>query len=433
MKEYFSKAEFVLNDLNFDYLGGRYQGRGILTWTPEQGFHIEAPLNLQDMPKLKEVLFSKVRIIRKSDTSSIRMFPQENYKWAIAPSVPLVKRDDVISQKRLSINLNRVIFTKYYSIDLTGSLLNGAALYETNNVSFLFDRVNHEKKIKVQDHEISKSSIDYWNGIYCKGEDGLTITGHLLDKKYLKVTWSLPRNSDKFKKAYSWRLPEAIQYSLSILLGQKISLLKREVQCGKQERIEIRRNYPINSLDILSLFDNQTNPNKDYFIRLTEFIARNEWGSDICCNIFRQLIEASRQTNWQVTELLVATILEAALRNIDSQPFQTKKSKSQKWNVGNSLRNFIDSYLSEDWKDYYSRVMRAHTYLRDRNAHPDWLFTKGGSLSEEEREKSLDSMIFLSRFYGYMILALAGFKNLKPYFPKPHSEWGAAITIFPAY
>jgi hypothetical protein len=431
MKDYFKEAEFVLDDLKFDYLGGRYRGRGIMTWKPEQGFHIEAPLNLQDMPKLKEVHFGKVRIIRKSDTSSIRMFPREIYNWAIAPAVPLVERDDVISQKRLSINLSRVIFSKYYSTDVTGSSLNGTVFYETKNVKFLFDQVNHEKKTKIQDCDISKSSTTNWNGIYYEGEKGQTIIGHLLDDKYLKVTWSLPK--EQFKKAYSWRLPEAIQYSLSILLGQKLSLLKREVRCGNQERIEIRRNHSINSLDLLSLFDNHSTLNKEYFVRLTDLIARNEWGSDVCCNIFRQLREASRQENWQVTELLVATILEAALRNIDGQPFHAKKRESNKWQVEHSLKKFINNYLSEDWHDIYSRVIIAHHYLRDRNAHPDWLFTKGGSLSEEEREKSLDSMIFLSRFYGYMILALAGFRNLKPDFPRPHSEWGAAIIITPAH
>jgi antitoxin ParD1/3/4 len=73
--------------------------------------------------------------------------------------------------------------------------------------------------------------------------------------------------------------------------------------------------------------------------------------------------------------------------------------------------------------------MKAHTYLRDRNAHPDWLFSQGGSLSEAEQVQSLDSMILLSRFYGYMILALAGFKNLDPIFPPPHETWGAAATL----
>jgi hypothetical protein len=76
-----------------------------------------------------------------------------------------------------------------------------------------------------------------------------------------------------------------------------------------------------------------------------------------------------------------------------------------------------------------NRVKREYFYLRNRNAHPDWLFSQGGSLSEEEQAKSLDSMIFLSRFYGYMILALAGFRDLRPNFPTPHKDWKAAATV----
>lgn len=37
--------------------------------------------------------------------------------------------------------------------------------------------------------------------------------------------------------------------------------------------------------------------------------------------------------------------------------------------------------------------------------------------------------ILLSRFYGYMILALAGFKDLEPKFPIPFNKWGAIMTM----
>ncbi len=139
-------------------------------------------------------------------------------------------------------------------------------------------------------------------------------------------------------------------------------------------------------------------------------------------------MEASRQQSQQAQELLLATVLEAALRSIDERPFTPKKDNS--WNVGKSLENFFNKYLSsEEWKGIRKQVMEAHCYLRDRNAHPDWLFNQGGSLSEDEKTKSLNSMILLSRFYGYMILALAGFKNLQPNFPTPHQTWEAMITI----
>jgi hypothetical protein len=41
----------------------------------------------------------------------------------------------------------------------------------------------------------------------------------------------------------------------------------------------------------------------------------------------------------------------------------------------------------------------------------------------------MNDMILLSRFYGYMILAIAGFKNLEPVFPKPIKEWSPILTI----
>jgi hypothetical protein len=77
-------------------------------------------------------------------------------------------------------------------------------------------------------------------------------------------------------------------------------------------------------------------------------------------------------------------------------------------------------------------VLRDFGHLRHRSAHPDWLFTQGGALSDEEMKKSVDCMIFLSRFYGYMILALAGFQDLEPRFPKPHAQWPTPLTITPA-
>jgi hypothetical protein len=158
MKDYFQEYEYILNDLQFDYLGRRYRGRGVMTWKPQQGFHIEAPLNLQKNTLLEEIEFGKIRPIRKSDKSSIRMFPMDNYNWAIAPNVTFIDRFDIISEHRLSINLSRVIFTKYYSKDLTGDYLHGSAIYETQNINSLFDQVTLTEKISFYQKEFSENS-----------------------------------------------------------------------------------------------------------------------------------------------------------------------------------------------------------------------------------------------------------------------------------
>ena len=51
-------------------------------------------------------------------------------------------------------------------------------------------------------------------------------------------------------------------------------------------------------------------------------------------------------------------------------------------------------------------------------------------MSHEKAEQTLDDMIFLSHFYGYMILALAGVSDLKPLFPAPHKQWGPMATVY---
>lgn len=435
MKDYFKETEFVLDKLQFDYLGGRYRGRGVMTWKPEQGFHIEAPLDLQDMPHPEDVEFGRVGVIRKSDQSSIHMILHNSNNRAIAPSVILVDRLDIINEKRISVNLERVVFSenysRYYSRHSTNKFLTGSALYEVHNVT-LFDVVTYEEKIQFQNHGPLKKSLKTRpSGLHYEGERGQLIRGHLIDDKYLEIRWELPR--EHFTKAYSWQLPEAIQYSLSILFGQSLSLLRREINFGKQKRIEIRQRQPVISLKPLFLVNSRFASNKESFAKLTDLIVSSTPESFICCKIFQQLLEASRQRNWQIRELLVATTLEAALRNIDNEPFQLKKRKSKEWNVGQSLERFIKQYLSEEWEKEKSSVMKAHTYLRGRNAHPDWLFMQDGALSEDEQAKALDKMIFLSRFYGYMILALAGFKNLKPEFPPPHSEWNPVLIIAPTH
>lgn len=312
---------------------------------------------------------------------------------------------------------------------LTEAYYHGWAIYEIKNVPFLSDNLKIEEKISIQNRDVVEKKRNSFEGIFYELGTNVKITGYLSDKKYLEINWSL--SAEQFSKQYSWKMAEAIQYSLSILVGENISILKRELRSSHKRWVEMRQKEKITSLGILSLFYPDNFLKKEYFVKLTELFAKNEFGSDVCRNIFNQMIEAARQENWQVRELLIATILEAALRNIQNQPFQTKKNISKKWNVGTGLKNFFQQYLSEEWINIDSSVMQAHTYLRDRNAHPDWLFTQGGTLSEEEQKKSLDSMIFLSKFYGYMILALAGFTNIKPIFPKPHSEWGSPIIINP--
>jgi len=418
--DYFKEAKYILEILYFHYRGNRYQGHGIMAWNPDEGFHIEAFLDKQGKT-LSKIELGKVGITPKSNICSIRMRPQ-GYDWAIAPNIIISDSNELdILHNRLSIDFERVIFCESIPPSSDNLLWIGSALYETKSNLSLSDTVHTE--VRINEQPIGKT----WgaSGILYEDNRQQKVIGHLVDKKQLKLYWKLPKSH--WSKTESWRWSEAIQDALSIWYGETIWLLQREVSRSSKKFTEQRQKVKLDSLGPFSPFGEQP-LNKQAFIGLAEFFARNCSNTEICRRIFWQMVEASRQQSWQASELLLSTILEAALRSIDERPFKPKKDNS--WNVGKGLENFFNQYLlSEEWSDIRKQVMKAHTYLRDRNAHPDWLFSQGGSSSEAEQVQSLDSMILLSRFYGYMILALAGFNNLEPIFPPPHETWGAAATL----
>lgn len=433
LSNYFKHREYVLEKFWFDYLAGRYVGRGIMTWNPKTGFHIEAPLKRQKLPQPEIVELGKVGIVGKNNTSSIRMKPWY-YDWAFSPAVPLVDREDILSQHRFSTNLSSATFLNTHADIGCPSNYIGASLYEIQDINFLFDFVTRGE-VKVADHSLKLGTCDL-KGIFHRGGQGEEIKGYLVDDRYLELYWQFPKTI--FSKEYCWRWSEAVQFSLSILLGQTVNLLYRELTSRNRTRSEFKKQQDIKSHGLLRLYYHQYSKeeikaSKIYFLKLTDFLACKSEGSSICINILKQITEASQQKNWQTRELLLSTILEAVLRNVDNQPIQAKKGKSKKsWDVGTSLDKFFQKHLpSQGWQQFRDRVMKEHTNLRVRNAHPDWLFSQGGALSEGEKEKALDSMIFLSRFYGYMILSLAGVENLEPVFPRPHKDWGATITLQP--
>ncbi|MBD2043730.1 hypothetical protein [Microcoleus sp. FACHB-672] len=420
MKDYFKKTDFILDFLYFYYCGNRYQGRGFMTWNPEEGFHLQALLDSQVKP-IEKIELGKVHLPSKSDIFSIRMRPRD-YDWAIVPNISLSEMNKLyIQNKYLSINFERVVFCESVKPGSNENFWAGSALYETQSKLRLSDTVH--TNIRINDQDIERDPRI--SGIFYEDDTQRKLIGRFIDNKQLKLYWKLPK--ELWSKAEAWKWSIAIQDVLSIWFGETIGLLQREFLRGSQKVTEIRCKGKFSTLGLLSPFGNLPF-NKDAFISMAEFFIRDPSKADICRRILWQLLEASNQQSQQAQELLLSTILEASLRSLDNRPFSPKKDNS--WNVGKSLESFFKTYLpSDEWKDICKQVMKEHCYLRDRNAHPDWLFNQSGRFSDEEQRKSLDSMILLSRFYGYMILALAGFKDLLPNFPPSHQTWNAAATI----
>jgi hypothetical protein len=128
------------------------------------------------------------------------------------------------------------------------------------------------------------------------------------------------------------------------------------------------------------------------------------------------MADAARQETTQGHELFLSTILEAIFRTINNRPFIAGGHYGRE-DREKDMASFQQKFLAAKWDLACKKALELHARLRHRNAHPDWLTTPSGALSKKELKESTKDLIFLSRFYGYMILALAGFKDLEPLFP----------------
>jgi hypothetical protein len=432
--EYSKQKEWVLDKVYFNYHGKHFVGRGVLRWNTKDGFFLESPL--EQSREFDEPILFKNRLIVKDDRTSIRMLIKDG-GIAFAPSVTLVNRHDIIDEGRISISLFRVIFFTHYRTSVgDGNFWLGNALYGISSMNRFLDRVKVKQEISVGGDYSTGGFVSHFKGVLIQDDEGAEVVGYAIDKNHMFFQWKLPK--DKFSKMESSRYAESIQYSLSIVTGESVRFLRSELFYGMQRRVFLQNSAPVKSLNDFSLLPQQLLhkfPIKQAFFQLTkDFSLRNDL-SVVCKNIFLQVADAAKQDRLPVSEFLIATTLEAALRNLDKKPFVRKKNKSKKeWEIKRSLTTFLQQYFPRhDTEDLKNQIMGAHVLLRDRNAHPDWLFAQGGSLSEEELEKSFDSMIFLTRFYGYMILALSGCEDFELVFPKPISQWGAFLTIHSAH
>jgi hypothetical protein len=413
---YFDETERVLEKVWLHYAGARYEGRGIMRWKPDEGFHIDAFLDRHGPPLSGSIELGKTGVAQKSDARLIWMKPTGE-DWAVTPKIILRDRLDLLTENRLSIKVPRVLFYKRYEINPAGCP--GYALFATGSPEIILpDSVQTD--LRIAGHEWEKRLT---SGLWHEGNPDLV--GRYVRDSVLEMRWTFPETNTTIRKR-SWVWGPALAEAFSVLLGRSVRLLERRIQVSRGVFFERQRQREVESLGVLSPISVQGVVRKDDLLKLTEFFAASSDHARICRSIFAQLLEASRQKTWPGTELLCATILEAALRTLDKHPFRPSDNS---WKIKESIHRFRERFLSDEWESACDRVFAVRRRLRHRNAHPDWLAEGGGSRSEGQMTESLDDLIFLSRFYGYMILALAGWRGLKPVFPPPHREWKGSFTV----
>jgi len=364
LQNYLRQHDRVLDSIRFDYQGGRYNGRGVMTWDPDRGFHIEAPVQRVG-PLPHRIGFGAGGIIRENDVHSIRMRERNASGWILAPEVIMRDLLNLILQERLSIHVPRIIISTHVGTRAVDSnTWQGRVLLKLGHNPILPDRVIRQERINEQELGYSWQ----FSAIHFESEGGQRVLGRIVEQEYLELSYTLPRESWSHTEA--WRWGEAASYALSICMGQTITVLQRELSWANKLYEDTRRQIQIQDIRPFAPLGDEPRVERSRFIELSNFLARQGVGAEVCRRIFLQMAEAARQETWQGTALLLTTVLEAALRTLEGHPFQLD---DRSFNLRIAFRNFRERYFSEEWVDLFERAYQTFRRLRHRNAHPDWL------------------------------------------------------------
>jgi hypothetical protein len=419
MIDYDKSAKFVLDGVRFSYRGEIYKGQGFLEWDPAKGFHIDALLDKSFAPVDAFKTLGQIIVNTKEDTFKIWLNVRGQGRAFVPVAFPLGQKKSFQPDNHLSMKLQRIVFfSRWPHVNETPSRFwSGSADFLTKSKMEFPDHLKSETTLGGQPFEGSNST-----GLFLDDDDNWCLTGRSISDDNFELSWAL--NKNRWRRNDAWRFGEAARRSLSIISAQTVWIARQTLSRDGQQIEDLRRRADAEKLSYY-LWPLQGNDRgsvenwkftKEAFLKLVDFFLRGGLHAETCWNIFCQMADASRQKNTQAKELLLATILEAIFRTIYNRPFQEGKSdppRSKKL----EMERFRKEFFSDKWTNHCSKALELHSKLRHRNAHPDWLTSQNGTLSKPELKKSYERQIFLSRFYGYMILGMAGFKDLEPLFP----------------
>jgi hypothetical protein len=184
----------------------RYDGRGLLTWHPEQGFHLTAFLRRTGVLP-ETITFGASGLVPRSHVRTIRM-RFSNGDRGIAPSVGLIDRFDLVNEDRLSLNLSRVSFFRRLQRSI-GIRPGGSALYSWNGRVGFPDVVSHETFLGgervTQNHE--RRGMHY-------EDDVVRLQGLRESDERAELNWVLKEPAAT--RAMSWRWSDALRYALAV-------------------------------------------------------------------------------------------------------------------------------------------------------------------------------------------------------------------------
>ncbi len=399
--------EIDIDKVSFNHFGVKYIGIGTLKWNKKEGFELKANFDPEDYFKFKgKKSYGGPKLLKnKLFSFSINEF-WKAYTW-----IPFSEFNEIpllFGNGKISANFYNLIFYSEAVYNKNESLVRGNCYFNLAKGTHLPDAVS--KEIKIKDNIIFQSKK--FEGILIE-DNFFRIQGYLNDSKVFEISWEMDK--ELIPKNTQWEVAIAIKDSLSINLGQTVVLLRRDLYRNDKSIIELIKEKEVTDLGYFKPIYNKNFFDKEKFNLIFKALLKKDKNAKIIHELFYQIADSLIVRNFAMWQFMLANSLEAFLRTYYEKPFQIGK-KNDTFKVESYLYEFKREYFEKDyvkeWRDIFKKVYQCYKDLRHINAHPDWL----NSLNSETNQKKIEAMRYLSKFYGYVILALAGYRNLKPEF-----------------
>lgn len=396
-------TEVDVGYLSFDSRGRRFQGSGRLKWDPKEGFRLEAII------KPKREFKGKI-VIPLGKAGPV---PRKCFRFEIEGSWKAICPNVFFSDwEEIALNLKQTVAVEFYNLILfshrsyvnDGQNTYGRCFFKVRKNSVFPDKVNYEVKIAdetfFRKQKLQGLSLD---------NELIKLVGFLNETGQFEVLWQ-PSNKIQSKQD-EWNIAVAIKDALSLCLGQTAYLVKRDLYRKNKTVLELITSRDVNNLGAFAPLMKEVTFDKELFLVLFKIFLKNDIESVIIRNLFYRIADAVHTHNSDLWAFMLSSALEGFLRTYFNKPYPKRFS----WK--NSLEQFRNLHFrghhENEWKKIFSAVSHIYDKFRNKNAHPDWC--RAARLnSHEASQKEFDDLVLLSKFYGYVILALAGYKDLEP-------------------
>lgn len=396
--------DILVNEVEIRYEDELFHARGFLKWSPKIGFQLIGSIYDRTGSRRPIMTPGRTRSLPKDHYCRILLKPKgylsatPRKAWFYhEPMFPIPVFSDI------DFSFGGLTFIQEWEPRKSGERHQSKTVFRVTPKLHLPDRL--EQKVSLDGDTVQETYSA--KGLAFK-TDSLTLRSWINQQGDLECYASLLKS--KWKDYQAWRVPKALETALALCCGEHPVLFQSERNKCNRRFQEVWKEDEVVKFSVLSPIKVDPVIDKDVFLHLFQSLIKDHDVLNLAHQLCLQLREAMKQDSGAAMELLFATCLEGFLRTLSGNPFHENKKKLS---LQNELGKFGKKFrLPDEWKAISDEGIAAHDRIRHRNAHPDWLMSRDGYLSEERLTQTTDDLIKLARLYGFMVLAVTGFKEL---------------------